>query len=350
MNQPHDAIVLIEEWLSDGPEVAPDRVLAAVSERLPTTRQERPPLTNRVWPLNAVAVSAIAAAILLAIGYLLARPDIGSFLFPPPTPTATTTGFDVGDVLAFTRGGDLWVSSADGTHTHQLTTGGAVGAAAWSPDGSLLAYDQGGDLYTMDSEGSVGLVADEGGPFFGPSWSPDGSRLVATNPDGFAVVSLDGSVQALSQRSLGLCVSSPEWGPTDLIVFTGNPDCATGAEPTSLYTVRPDGSGLRKLFGHGSQVLSAAWSPDGQRIAFVDLAGDGCIHVIDADGKNASLVKAHCTQAFPITWTPDASRVAWAGGARGEAPAFVINVDGSGLASLAGLTSVANLDWRPSTP
>jgi dipeptidyl aminopeptidase/acylaminoacyl peptidase len=299
---------------------------------------------NRFASLNAGVLAAVTAALLLAIGYVVVSSNIGAPAGPTPTPQASAFGED--DALAYTLDGDLWVASADGVRTRQLTNSGGVGAAAWSPDGALLAYDMGGDLYVMDAEGTARLVA-EGGAFYGPAWSPDGRQLVVNAADGFAIVGLDGEIRELTQKAIGLCVTSPDWGPSGLIVFTGNPDCATGAEPTSLYVMNPDGSGVRELFGHGSQVSEAAWSPDGERIAFIDLANEGCIYVMEADGTSVTQVKPRCTKGFPLTWAPAGNQLAWAGGPHGDAPPFVINVDGTGLQALTGLGSVANLTWRP---
>jgi len=343
MNRSQDRVKLIEEWLSDGPEVAPDRVLAAIAGRLSDIRQERRLAIFQFGWAAAFAAAAVTFAAALGIAYLVTRDhNIG------PEPSASPTpAFGATDVLAFVRAGDLWVAAEDGSNAHALTTGGGVGAPAWSPDGDLLSYDQSGNLYTISADHTVRQVTTAAGPLYGPSWSPNGQQLVVTGPDGFVIVSFDGTVRELSQRDLGLCVTSPDWGPADLIAFTGNPACPTGAEPTSIYTVNPDGSAARELYGHGSQVDEAAWSPDGTAIAFVDLAGGGCIYVMDANGTNVRRVKPGCTKAFGIAWSPDGTRLAWAGGPHGEAPAFVIDIDGSSLDGIPGLTSVANLAWRP---
>lgn len=266
---------------------------------------------------------------------------------PPPTASPTASAFGDSDVLAFVRDGDLWVAPEDGSGAHQITTGGQVGAPAWSPDGNRLAYDQRGVLYVMELDGTVRRVTESAGPFCCPSWSPDGERLVVVAPDGFAIVGLDGSIQQLSQPSVGLCLADPEWGPTGLIVFTGNASCSTGAEPTSLYTISSDGSGLRNLYGHGSQVFSASWSPDGRRIAFQDNAQGGCIFVVEADGTNVRRVWPGCSKGLKITWSPDGSRIAWAGASHGPEPAFVIDADGTNVRVIDGLSSVSYLDWRP---
>ena len=351
MTRPSDPTRLIEAWLREGLDEAPDRVLASVVDGLGITRQERRHIRAGPGWVFGVAGAGVAAAALLLTALLVAPPtpaDIGN---PPSTsasPSASPgAGFGPADVLAFTRANDLWVSAADGNDAHQLTSGGSVGAAAWSPDGAMLAYDQAGALYTLDAAGIRRQITHGSASLFGPSWSPDGTELVATGPDGFVIVSRDGITREITQMSLGLCVSGPDWGPGRDIVFSGNADCSTGGEPTSLYLVDAEGADLRELYGHGTQVQEASWSPDGSTLAFIDTAGGGCIYLMDADGTNERRLTSRCAKAFKVTWSPDGERVAWAGGAHGVAPAKVIDIDGTNMQAIEGLTNVAYLDWRP---
>ena len=55
-----------------------------------------------------------------------------------------------------------------------------------------------------------------------------------------------------------------------------------GQAPADLYSVRPDGSGLKRLT-HTSEEFewAPAWSPNGRRIAF---AGSNGVYVSRADG------------------------------------------------------------------
>ena len=60
MTRQHDSTSLVEEWLSDGPDVAPDRVLAEVAGKLGRTRQEG---TFLMYGFGRVGVFATAAAV-----------------------------------------------------------------------------------------------------------------------------------------------------------------------------------------------------------------------------------------------------------------------------------------------
>jgi len=65
----------------------------------------------------------------------------------------------------------------------------------------------------------------------------------------------------------------PAWGASGRIAFASNrTDTPDDSGVMDLYTIDPDGSGLRKLTGSERRTYGYEWSPDGDRIAFV--AGD----------------------------------------------------------------------------
>jgi TolB protein len=166
------------------------------------------------------------------------------------------------------------------------------GMGSWSPDGEVIAYPQfflqgrqfyshlvlytltdgstrdlsvlaSPDLQSGGSSSTSGVVEDGS-----PSWSPDGRWL------------------AVPRRRL----RTDEWAPS-----------------FQLWLVRPDGSEARPLtdepdFHHGS----AAWSPDGQTLAFVRMNliqkdAKPEIWLIDVDGSNP----LHLVEGgFQPAWLP----------------------------------------------
>jgi TolB protein len=115
----------------------------------------------------------------------------------------------------------------------------------------IALVDEGrGKLLVTEADGAntraVRLPAGIGAPVT-PSWSPDGSTI------------------AFATSSFG----DPESG--------------------EIYTVRPDGTGLRRLTRNGVWDTSPDWSPDGKRIVFARDRGDGRgrIYVMDARGRHA---------------------------------------------------------------
>jgi TolB protein len=85
-----------------------------------------------------------------------------------------------------------------------------------------------------------------------------------------------------------------------------------GDGPSFVYEVQPDGSGQRLVFGSQPPRFSQiAWSPDGTRIAFVDLVvGRRGIYVSNPDGSDAKRLTEGVNDGWP-SWSPDGTRIAF---------------------------------------
>jgi Tol biopolymer transport system component len=165
----------------------------------------------------------------------------------------------------------------------------------WSPDGSKLAFD----LYNVQ----VGVVNADGSQpeLFGEldvgvySWFADSKRIAFSEND--TVFSFD--VATGIRRAIGPGIA-PEVSPAgDKIAFLLN---------HRLFLMNPDGTEISFVADSVSGGL--AWSPDGERIAFVDSAG-----ALVAIARNSS-GKIHLTQngtaiARRLSWSPDGMRLAY---------------------------------------
>jgi TolB protein len=104
--------------------------------------------------------------------------------------------------------------------------------------------------------------------------------------------------------------------------------------------VRSDGSGLRRLtrtVARGFDVFPV-WSPDGRKLAFLRLDGDGDIqnegvYVINADGSGQRKLTDDAELA-PPDWSPDGRTIAFQSLRDGNSEIYVMNADGSGQRNL----------------
>jgi Tol biopolymer transport system component len=108
-----------------------------------------------------------------------------------------------------------------------------------------------------------------------------------------------------------------------------------------IWTINPDGSDPRNLTADstGDDVL-AAWSPDGERVAFtrdadgLERPDDFEIWVMRADGSGQSQITDNAEFDLEPTWSPSGRRIAFQRDPDGQGPIdgeiWVMRADGSG--------------------
>ena len=114
------------------------------------------------------------------------------------------------------------------------------------------------------------------------------------------------------------------------------------SEPlTGIFVIRPDGSGLRRIYPRGAD---PTWSPRGGNVAFEDGAGIW-INVVDADGAGIRpVLNLPCCWAEAPAWSPDGKRLAFHDYSGDRI--FVVNVDGSSPRRLR-QTDASSPAWSP---
>ena len=103
---------------------------------------------------------------------------------------------------------------------------------------------------------------------------------------------------------------------------------------SDIYTIKVVGSDERKLTDTPGLDGFPAWSPDGQRIAFVSDrdSGNREIYLMDADGtRQQRLTNTPEKHEAVPAWAPDGEKIAYVTGFFGAKPSiWVMDADGSG--------------------
>jgi len=170
--------------------------------------------------------------------------------------------------------------SADGTNRSILFGDSIKSALApvFSPQGDKIAFGFGryfqslqgpaiGDIAIINSDGShLEVLTDGKGNYGFPSWSPDGKKIVyrGASDSIMGLFIVDVGTKYITRLTTNSHDNFPGWSPNgDLIAFTskreGNYD---------IYTIKPDGSDIKRLTSDPGNEAHSVWSPDGKWIAF----------------------------------------------------------------------------------
>ena len=222
---------------------------------------------------------------------------------------------------------DVYTARPDGQDLRRLTTDpGFDACAAYSADGRRIAYcsGQGGgpvQVWTMKQNGTdKQQVTHLTGPATFPDFSPDGGKIVFTaKPAGsptrdIYVIDSDGS--GLTQLTSGSVDNAyPAFSPDGTkIVFSSR---RTGT--SQVWMMNADGSDQTQLtFDAQPKDQVPDWSPDGSKIAYLadthgiaDIVNPswGDIWVMNADGSDQHQIPHDATD-YGTAWSPDGSRIA----------------------------------------
>jgi len=242
-------------------------------------------------------------------------------------------------VLAFTHGASIYTMSADGSGVHRLTTGSEP---AYSPSGDLLAFtrdpnEERSEIWVAAPDGSgARRLVGAGRGYDGvssPSWSPDGTAIAFAHftlsekrglLTSIEVVNRDGrgrrTVASVDPRALEAAYA-PAWTPAGRLVYTRTRATKAGDYAFELRSVAADGTGDALFL---RDAASAAFSPDGTRIAFSDSSTDngqtcgsdecypnGELAVANADGTGRRILFRSESDEGTPSWSPDGARIAF---------------------------------------
>ena len=147
-------------------------------------------------------------------------------------------------------------------------TEGTNMAVAISPDGETLAHDLLGRIWLMPVDGGEGIpITDPFGNARQPSWSPDGKQI---------------AFQAY---------------------WDGN---------WHIYTIKKDGTGLKKMTSGDFDHREPHWSPDGITLAFSsDRNGSYDIWKLNIIGERMEAITSDDGNEYGPSWSPDGKEIAY---------------------------------------
>lgn len=208
-----------------------------------------------------------------------------------------------------------------------------------------IAYVAAGQIWEW-ADGATRPLTPGGRRLEGPAWSPDG-RLIAVSEVGenhSDVLVLDATgarIRQLTRNWSNVSVQDsawgrkPAWSPDgDRIAYVTD----LGRFDMSLWVVPSGGGQARALYrlAVGSAGLDwPSWSPDGRRIAFTayppGVYQPPQIFILTLATGDVAQVTELKSGAYDPAWSPDGSQLAIAGRVDGKSSVMVMKVDGTEL-------------------
>ncbi len=237
----------------------------------------------------------------------------------------------------------------------------------FSPDGTKIVFASSrigskDDIWVMDASGANPVrITDLSGGAESPDWQPLGSeppvpverpkkiendlivfssnRIGPGNPEGdaeiFVMTAIGTKLKQLTFNN-GLADLSPAWSPFGKkIAFSRLPP--GGTTNSDIFTMNPDGTGLRRLTSSIEPDSNPIHSPNARRIAWVrriatGASSDADILAMDVDGANKVNLTNSVEEEDSPTWGVDSRRLAfvrYVGVCCVNPDIFIMDADGS---------------------
>jgi TolB protein len=204
-------------------------------------------------------------------------------------------------LVAFIRGGNVWIATRDGGFQRQITDTDAVERSpAFSPNGRSIVFSteisgrngrvgERGNIVRIQTDGTDRRkLTDTGIVVRDPSFSPDGNKIVFERTGSDATpqiwkMAADGA-DPTPLTDAKVPSESPSWSPNgEKIAFE-----RSDGRRSQIFSIGSGGAGLRQVTSFTDRnSRSPRWSPSGDRIVlWQDLLGEGPsgIFTIDRDG------------------------------------------------------------------
>lgn len=188
----------------------------------------------------------------------------------------------------------------------------AAADATWQGEPGRVAYDTAAGLQTVRPDGSHRRLLVKGNTSYGLDWSR-GGRELAFSTGGLWRMRADGSHKKLilSENGIATVFLRPAWSPGgQRLVFTAeteptDPDDQSQSSTSVIYTVRRDGTHLRKV----ADGIEAVWSKSGRHIRFAEKDGD--IAQVEPDGGAYKVLAHQDGYTHSLDLSPDGKRLVY---------------------------------------
>ena len=269
------------------------------------------------------------------------------------------------------KDGDTFVFTAnpDGSDVRRLVPSPTC-CASWSPDGSRLAVaamtdDDRITSATVNPDGSgyeVKTIPDPTLNLGCNVWSPNGNRFACEGwdearpkrPKGlFSVRTSDfGGLVRLTKNPYGGPDTPGDYSPngTRIAFLRGRPH--RPEDQVAVFVAKSDGRHVRQLTAWArTGCCKVSWSPNGRKILFSN--GRGSLFTVKPDGTQLRKIPIHLNgrfNAFIAGWSPNGKRIGFTL-CRRQCDIYTMRRDGTHVIRMTNTSEFKEFDdWGPSAP